>query len=72
MKFPAWMAAVVAALVLLMGSMFVVSEGQTAIVLNLGRVARVNLQPGLHFKWPLMESGLIVACRCCRPSPSAT
>ncbi|HOC11203.1 MULTISPECIES: protease modulator HflC [Thermomonas] len=59
MKFPAWMAAVVAALVLLMGSMFVVSEGQTAIVLNLGRVARVNLQPGLHFKWPLMESARV-------------
>ena len=38
-----------------MGSMFVVNESQTAIVLNLGRVVRSDLQPGLHFKWPLVE-----------------
>lgn len=59
MKFPAWMAAVVAALVLLMGSVFVVSEGHTAIVLNLGRVSRVDLGPGLHFKWPMVETARI-------------
>ncbi|MCL6619687.1 MAG: protease modulator HflC [Thermomonas hydrothermalis] len=59
MKFPAWMATVVAALILLMGSVFVVSEGHTAIVLNLGRVSRTNLGPGLHFKWPLVESARI-------------
>jgi membrane protease subunit HflC len=53
------MAAVVAALVLLMGSVFVVSEGHTAIVLNLGRVSRVDLGPGLHFKLPLVESARI-------------
>ena len=38
-----------------MGSVFVVNESQTAIVLNLGRVVRADLQPGLHFKWPLVE-----------------
>lgn len=38
-----------------MGSVFVVNESQTAIVLNLGRVVRSDLQPGLHFKWPLVE-----------------
>ncbi len=59
MRFPAWMAAVVAALVLLMGSVFVVSEGHTAIVLNLGRVSRVDLGPGLHFKWPLVETARV-------------
>ena len=59
MRFPAWMAAVVAALVLLMGSVFVVNEGHTAIVLNLGRVSRVNIGPGLHFKLPLVESARI-------------
>lgn len=59
MRFPGWMAAVVAALVLLMGSVFVVSEGHTAIVLNLGRVSRVDLGPGLHFKLPLVESARI-------------
>ncbi|HEU0153364.1 MAG TPA: protease modulator HflC [Arenimonas sp.] len=45
----------IAALLAAMGSMFVVSESQTAIVLNLGRVVRSDLQPGLHFKWPLVE-----------------
>ncbi len=59
MRFPAWMAAVVAALVLLMGSVFVVSEGHTAIVLNLGRVSRVDLGPGLHFKWPMVETARV-------------
>ena len=59
MRFPGWMAAVVAALVLLMGSVFVVSEGHTAIVLNLGRGSRVDLGPGLHFKWPLVETARV-------------
>ncbi|GAB2494524.1 protease modulator HflC [Arenimonas alkanexedens] len=45
----------IAALLAAMGSMFVVNESQTAIVLNLGRVVRSDLQPGLHFKWPLVE-----------------
>ena len=46
--------AVVAAL-LLLGSFYVVNEGKTAMVLNLGRVVRSE-GPGLHFKWPLVES----------------
>ncbi len=59
MKFQAWMAALAAALVLLMGSVFVVSEGHTAIILNLGKVTRVDIGPGLHFKWPLIESARV-------------
>jgi len=43
------------ALLLLFGSTFVVNESQTAIVLNLGKIVRSDLQPGLHFKWPLVE-----------------
>ncbi len=43
------------ALILLASSVFVVSEGQTAIVLNLGKVVRTDLKPGLHFKLPLVE-----------------
>lgn len=43
------------ALLAAMGSMYVVNESQTAIVLNLGRVVRTDIQPGLHFKWPLVE-----------------
>jgi len=39
----------------LLSSAFVVNEGQTAIVLNLGKIVRSDLQPGLHFKWPMVE-----------------
>jgi membrane protease subunit HflC len=47
--------AAVVALLVAMGSVFQVNERQTAIVLNLGAVVRSDLQPGLHFKWPLVE-----------------
>jgi membrane protease subunit HflC len=43
------------ALLLLLGSVFVVDESQTAIVLNLGRIVRTDLKPGLHFKVPMVE-----------------
>ena len=43
------------ALVLLFASVFTVNEGQTAIVLNLGKIVRSDLKPGLHFKLPLAE-----------------
>jgi membrane protease subunit HflC len=43
------------ALLLAMGSCFVVTESQTAIVLNLGKVVRSDLKPGLHFKLPMVE-----------------
>lgn len=46
----------IAALMLLFSSVYVVREGETAIVLNLGKVVRTGLGPGLHFKVPLMES----------------
>ena len=59
MKFSRWIAAVVAALLALLGSVFVVSEGQTAIVLNLGSVVRSDIGPGLHFKWPLVETARV-------------
>ncbi|PJJ95972.1 HflC protein [Lysobacteraceae bacterium NML03-0222] len=42
-----------------MGSFYVVREGQTAIVLNLGRIARTDMGPGLHFKIPLIESARV-------------
>jgi modulator of FtsH protease HflC len=50
--------AAIAAIVLfgLLGSVYVVREDQTALVLNLGRVARADIKPGLHFKVPLVES----------------
>ena len=59
MKASTWASIAVAVLLLLLGSVFVVREGQTAIVLNLGKVVRVDLPPGLHFKVPLIESARI-------------
>ncbi len=63
MKPQIWLGTLALALVLLLSSVFVVSEGHTAIVLNMGRVARVNLGPGLHFKWPLVESARVFDTR---------
>jgi membrane protease subunit HflC len=59
MKFSPWMLAVAVALFGLLGSIYVVSEGQTAIVLNLGKVVRSDVGPGLHFKWPLVETAKV-------------
>ncbi len=59
MKAPVWIAVIVAVLFALLGSVFVVKEGETAIVLNLGRVSRADLGPGLHFKVPLVENALV-------------
>lgn len=56
MKFSVAIAVTVAVLFALLGSVFIVREGQTAMVLNLGRVVRTDLDPGLHFKWPLIET----------------
>ena len=59
MKFPMWIVTAVIALVALMSSVFVVREGHSAIVLNLGRVVRTDLGPGLHFKVPLIETARV-------------
>ncbi len=56
MKFPALISALVVGLLLMMGSVYVVTEGQAAIVLKLGRIARTGITPGLHFKLPLVEN----------------
>ena len=59
MKFPAWVPALFAGLLLLLGSVYVVSEGQSALVLNLGKVVRTDIGPGLHFKLPLIETARV-------------
>ncbi len=58
MNLQARIAAVFAVLLLLFSSMYVVQEGQTAIVLNLGRLVRTDVPPGLHFKLPFIERTL--------------
>jgi modulator of FtsH protease HflC len=49
--------AIIAALIVLAGfnSAFMVNEGQSAIVLQFGRIDRTNDQPGLHFKLPFVQ-----------------
>ncbi len=47
--------AAMVAIFALLTSVFIVNESQTAIVLNLGKVVRSDLQPGLHFKVPFVE-----------------
>ncbi|MDQ3229515.1 MAG: protease modulator HflC [Pseudomonadota bacterium] len=59
MNFSMRIAAAVAVLMALLGSVYVVNEGQTAIVLNLGRVVRWDVKPGLHFKLPLVETARV-------------
>jgi membrane protease subunit HflC len=59
MKTAAWIPLVVAALLALFGSVYVVNEGHVGIVLNLGKVVRSDVGPGLHFKWPLVETARV-------------
>ncbi|WP_189339716.1 protease modulator HflC [Rhodanobacter denitrificans] len=48
---------IVALVIVLLGlnSMFVVSEGHSALLLQFGRIVRTDYQPGLHFKLPVMQ-----------------
>ena len=56
MKTSLYGAIVAVVLFALLGSVYIVREDQTALVLNLGRVVRADIKPGLHFKVPLVES----------------
>ncbi|HQZ62757.1 MAG TPA: protease modulator HflC, partial [Dokdonella sp.] len=50
---------VIAAIILLaVDSVFIVSEGQTAILLQFGRITEAGFKPGLHFKLPLVQQAL--------------
>jgi len=53
-------AIVVAVILVLFGlnSMFVVSEGQNALLLQFGRIVRADYKPGLHFKIPVVQSAV--------------
>jgi membrane protease subunit HflC len=46
---------VLVAIFIAANSAFVVNEGQTAILLQFGRIAQTGFTPGLHFKLPLMQ-----------------
>ncbi|MBN8714965.1 MAG: protease modulator HflC [Xanthomonadales bacterium] len=53
-------AIVVAVILVLVGlnSMFVVSEGQNALLLQFGRIVRADYKPGLHFKIPVVQNAV--------------
>jgi len=59
MKQSVFVALAVVVLLGLMGSVFVIREDQTGMVLNLGRVVRADIKPGLHFKIPLVETARV-------------
>ncbi len=59
MKLPGIIVIAVVVLVGLFGSVYQVREDQTALVLNLGKVVRYDVPPGLHFKIPLLETARV-------------
>jgi membrane protease subunit HflC len=59
MRVSLWVAIVVSALLALLGSVFVVREGHSAIVFRLGTIVRTDVGPGLHFKVPLIENARV-------------
>ena len=60
MRTSAWISSAVIALLLLASAVFVVPEGHSALVVNLGRVTRADVGPGLHVKFPLVETVRLV------------
>lgn len=60
MKPSAWLITGLTIAVLLASSIFVVPEGRSAIVTNLGRISRPDVGPGLHLRFPFVERLRIV------------
>ena len=44
------------AVIIISQSLFVVSEIERAVKLRFGEIVQFDLQPGLHFKWPIINS----------------
>ncbi|MHA6203037.1 protease modulator HflC [Dyella soli] len=55
-----YVSGIIVVLLVLIGfnSMFVVHEGQTALVLQFGRIVRTGDKPGLHFKLPFIQQNI--------------
>jgi membrane protease subunit HflC len=51
--------AVLAVVLLLANSVFVVSESQVGVLFQLGRIVRSDIPPGIHFKLPLVQDARI-------------
>lgn len=50
--------AIAAVILLAVNCVFIVSEGQTAILLQFGRIVESGLKPGLHYKLPFVQQAL--------------
>ena len=44
------------AVIIISQSIFVVSEIERAVKLRFGEIVQFDLEPGLHFKWPIINS----------------
>jgi len=56
MGFGAFLAVVLAVIVLASMSLFTVDQRERAIVFRLGEITEIIEQPGLHVKWPLIQN----------------
>lgn len=54
---------VAAILVVLSQSLFTVKEGEVAIKTRVSQIVANDMKPGIHFKWPLLESKIIFDAR---------
>ncbi|MGI1679145.1 MAG: protease modulator HflC [Cellvibrionaceae bacterium] len=54
---------VVVALLVASNSLFIVDQRQTAVMLKFGRVVSTDIQPGLHWKWPVINDVKIFDAR---------
>lgn len=54
---------VIVGLGILSQSVFTVNEGQIAIKTQISKIVDNNIQPGLHFKWPVIEKAIIFDAR---------
>jgi len=54
---------VVIALLVAANSLFIIDQRQTAVMLKFGRVVTTDIQPGLHWKWPIINDVKIFDAR---------
>ncbi|MBS9778031.1 MAG: protease modulator HflC [Gammaproteobacteria bacterium] len=62
-KLNIYLVALAVALFVLSQSLFIVKEGQVAIKTRVSQIVANNIQPGIHFKWPLIESKIVFDSR---------
>lgn len=56
MKWRVLGSSLVVAILLIYTSAYTVTQGQRAILFRFGEIQQSNIKPGLHFKWPVLET----------------